>query len=186
MANITKYLITAVCCAVLLISCKIVSDNDDVKTIDAISIENGEISGWNKDASDGYVGFNTSNMEMLVNGGSIQYTSKGMVEGFEQNMTKYGTDRTYKAWVLDFGTAEKAAIMYNTILAANSSEKEASGLYPETVAFLVKDSYGYSGYANFGKYFVSMSFDGYGANTSEAKNNVVDFLQVVKGKIDAM
>jgi len=182
-----KFFPIAVVLSALLFSvCKIVDNQDSTDTIDVLKIENEEVSGWNEDANDGYVPFNPSNMETLVNGGAPAYVSKGLVEGFEQNMSKTNTERSYKGWVMDYGTPEKAAIMFNEKFTENSSTKEIAGTYAESAAILVPDTYGYQGYANFGKYVLWMKFDNYGSNKSEAKNNLLGFMEVIKGKIDSM
>ena len=101
-------------------------------------------------------------------------------------MAKKNTERVYKGWVMDFGTEDKAVEMYNILLTKKASSKEAAGSYAESVAFLAQENYGYMGNAHFGKYVLWMQFDGYGANKSEAKNNLLGFLTTIEDKIAGM
>lgn len=170
----------------LFVFCKIVENQDSTNTIGVLRIENEEITGWNESESDGYIPFNSSNMVDLVNGGAPAYVAKGLVEGFEQNMAKKNTERTYRGWVMDYGTPENAVAMYTEKLTENSSAKEVTSTFAESAVFLIPGTYGYEGYANFEKYVIWMNFDNYGANKSEAKNNLLGFIGVVKGKINSM
>jgi hypothetical protein len=180
-----KILLAALVMTAVFFYCKLVNEEGETYTIKMLKIEDGEVSGWNASSYKGFVQFNTSNMEELVNGGSDQYIPKGLVEGFEQNMEKEGTERTYQSWTVDFGTPEKAANMFNIKALANPTMEPATE-FATTEAFLVSDTYGYQGFANFGKYYVWMKFDNFGSNKSEAKNNLLGFLKVVKAKINGL
>lgn len=169
------------------IACKVVDDDGDANTMAQLKIENGEVTGWNTVAGNsGFIEFIPSTMDAKVNGGASEYINKGLVEGFEQNMQKDGTERTYRSWIIDFGTAEKAAVMFNEKVNKYQSTKEAAGSYAATTAFIVPTDYGYDAYANFTHYYVWMSFDSYGTNKSEAKNNALGFLAMTQGKIETM
>ncbi|MBN1307627.1 MAG: hypothetical protein JXA18_06910 [Chitinispirillaceae bacterium] len=153
-----------------------------MKTLEDLKIENNEVSQWMENS---FVKFNQTDMYAIVNGGATTYINNGMLEGYEQKMSKSGTEYNFFCWLLDFGTAEKAILMYNKILEERQSDKEDAGDFPESVAFIDKSPlYGRDGYAHFDKYFIWYSFDGYGTNYSEAKANLIGFLEVTKSKID--
>lgn len=146
-----------------------------------LRFEDGELSGWNEVDDKGYLKFTSSDMYKTVNGGAKEYEVKGLSEGFYQNMAN--GEKTYESYVMDFGSADNAKEMYDTKLKALSASKEDASGFSEDEAFIEPSLYGYNGYAIFGNLMVVIWLDNYGANKSEAKNNIVEFLKTIEKKI---
>ena len=183
-----KAYIVAVCLGVsaILTLCQLTKNEEGGSLpIESARIEDNDVQSWTEEKE--LIKFNSNNMYDLVNGGAVEYIDNGMIEGFQQKMGKAGTGYYFIEWLMDFGSAENASEMYTKKLNQFQSSKEAAGDFPESVAFLDNGLlYGYDAYAHFGKYFLWLNFDGYGANKSEAKQNAIGFLIVIKSKIDAL
>lgn len=154
---------------------------DEEYNLSGLRIMEGEISGWSENADQGYIEFTSQNMYELLNGGAQEYVAKGMSKGFYQN--KINGDKTFTYWLMDFRTIDNAEEMYSDRLQANSASKETAGDFSDDEAFITPSMYGYNGYAVFEHLMVVIWLDGYDANRNEAKNDIVNFLKVIKMKV---
>ncbi len=157
-------------------------DGNESVQLEQLKFEDNEVSGWALGGR-GYIPFNSSNMFGLVNGGADIYINGGLLEGFEQNMDRAGTAFTFRMWIMDFGTAEKATEMYNS-RKDEFTTREAAGSLSEDVAFIdASGLYGRDGYAHFGKYVIQIAFSGYSGKLNQAKDDAIGFLEAIKAKL---
>ncbi len=145
---------------------------------------NNEVSQWVEE-EDGYRQFNTpEDLYAAINGGAEEYFDKGMTAGFQQKMGKTATEYSMDFRVMDFGTAEKAATMYQ-YKAEQISPKTTAGGYNETIA-VIDNSFlsGCTGFAHFGRYYIEVSMNGYGSNKTAAINDAAVFMTKFDEKIN--
>ena len=157
--------------------------SDETYTIYDLRFEDGAISGWIENTEKGYVKFTSTDMFGLVNGGAKLFIDKGMNEGFAQYMHK--DEKLFESWIMDFGTADKAKVMYDDRLNFYENEEDA-GSYSQDMAFVRPDGYGYTGFAIFGNLMIYITLSEYGTNKSEAKNNMIEFFQTYDKKIQEL
>ena len=95
-------------------------------------------------------------------------------------MTHSSGDKTYSAFVMDFGTAENATAMFEK-MKLNEADPLTIGNYIESVAFGSRHLSGINAYAHFGKHYVEISLSGY-ADESLATKEAEAFVEVYEQK----
>ena len=161
--------------------------DDEPAILSGLKINPGDVSGWIEDQN-GFREFsNLSMLTEIMNGGADGYYIRGAVEGFIQYMSKTGSDYRFESRVFDFGTAANAVGMYDYIT-DGTTDKQAVGSYGLDVALVDPDASltGCKAFAHFGRYFIELSFSGYGSNKNEATVNAAGFVELLKSKVDAL
>lgn len=138
------------------------------------------ISGWTENKESGYVEYSSGTLFDLINGGADQYNDEGLVEGIQQKMTSSSGDKSYSAFVMDFGTADNATAMFEK-MKLNEADPLAIGNYIESVAFGSRHLSGINAYAHFGKYYFEITLSGY-SDESLAISEAEAFLEVYEQK----
>ena len=149
-----------------------------------LRIAGNEMPNWAEDDSE-YREFRTADdLYAIINGGAEEYLNRAMIKGFQQYMSRSGTDYEARMMVMDFGTIEKATSMYQ-YKAEQISLKVAAGGYNDTTAII--DPAPLTGcltYAHFGQYYIELGFSGYGAEKSESYTDASGFLELFDSKIE--
>jgi hypothetical protein len=167
---------------VLFVSCKLVEGTGDtVNGVNALRLQSGDISGWTEIADEGFKDFEAANMYDRVNGEAVLYNSKGLVEGFLQNLSN--SSKTAVLLVQDMGTPAHAKDIYDYWDAKNE-DKSAASPFDLSVAEIDNaiSLTGVSAYAHFDKYFLKFDFSGY-SDKSEAGAAAASFVEVFEAKI---
>jgi len=135
----------------MIFACKIIAPNGGASqvTVENLRLANNEISGWAETGlnltSFGYASVQgLSELEGLIDGGAAIYYENGFASGILQEM-KTQTSQTCAAWVMDFGTPEKAKQMVG-VQRANAASPLALPTLPDSIAFVndnISKAFGY-------------------------------------------
>jgi hypothetical protein len=154
-------------------------------TLTQLLIEENDVQQWTQDA-DGYTTYKTSTeLYALINGGADEYINRGMLEGFQQLMSRSGTDYAARVMVMNFGTIAKADDIYNFRTSQVSPTVKAGDYGAATAILDPAPLTGCNGYARFRQYYLEFGFTGYGSEKSEAYNNAALFMEMFVAKITA-
>lgn len=168
------------------VSCKLVRDDGNASQgVNALRLGSVDVSPWREEPNDGFLVFKASNMFDLINGGAQMYVNKGMIAGFQQDMSISG-EKSARFLVLDYATEDKAIEMYNYSDASNGDKLNAGNEFPLSVAQLDGSPLGgVIAIAHFGKFYMELTFTGF-SDKSEAVKTAVSFIEVFEQKIDAL
>jgi hypothetical protein len=173
--------------ALIFMSCKLVTENGgNGGSVSSLRINQGEITGWNELASNGFKEFDASgNLEEILDGGSPLYTQNGLLNGFQQKLVN--GDMTMTVVVNDFGTKENAGKMIGVLDAASQiyTKENVQGFTSSTAVFDVSPLTGITAFACFGAYFIRLDLQGI-TDKNEAKNIAIDFLEFFQSKESKM
>lgn len=166
------------------VACKVVDKGDAGRDVTVLKVENNDVSGWTEDA-DGFKRFATQEQVFdAINGEQIKY-ARYLQDGFKQDLSKGGTDRTCRYVVMDCGTAEDATALFND-MTINIGTKTPVGSYALTIAVIDPlPMYGCDTYAHFGKYYVEIKPVGFSPK-ADANSTALSFLQQLEDKISKM
>lgn len=166
-----------VCISFILWRCDRVStvEVESQVTLTQLLIEENDVQQWTQDA-DGYSTYKTADeLYGLINGGAEEYLNRGMIEGFQQNMSRSGTDYAARVMVMDFGTIEKAVDFYNFKTSQISPTVKAGDYTPSIAVLDPAPLTGCYGYARFRQFYLEFGFTGYGSEKNEAYNNAARY-----------
>ncbi len=162
-----------------------VEEEEAQLNVTQLALESNDIQQWVEE-EDGYNVYKTSEeLYQLIDGGADEYLNRGLVEGFQQRLTRTETGYSATIMVMDFGTIEKAANMYQ-YFSSRISPVVKAGNYNSSVAVIDPSPLdGCIGYAHFKQFYIELSLMGYGAEKSEAYNNTARFIEIFQAKINA-
>ncbi len=149
-----------------------------------------DVSGWTERAHGSFTGWgvyegNALTGESPIDGAGDIYVAFGVVTTGMQYLESPPPSGTVNlfldAYVMDFGTAEKAMAMYEELRPASGT---AVGGEDDSVAIIDEStpSFGCMLYAHYGKFYIELKFNNY-TTKSEAVGDAGLFLSVYKAKI---
>jgi hypothetical protein len=141
----------AIAIMVMTFSCKIIAPDGGPAPVTAenLRLANNEISGWCESGLNltnaGYTSVQgLSELEGLIDGGAAIYYENGFTAGILQEMMTQAS-QTCAAWVMDFGTPEKAKQMVE-VQRANAASPSCLPTLPDSIAFVndnISKAFGY-------------------------------------------
>jgi hypothetical protein len=163
-------------------SCKVVTDKSAQKSLSDLCFSSGTITGWNTAADNSCQMNGTVELYNDIDGGAPTYIDHGFIQYIKQDLSG-SAGKTASVRVMDFGTADKAKVMYEDILTSTkiNDELPAPG-YDRTVAVMSAAIGTFSVYAHFDRFYFELIFsemDG----TADANNNAGQFLKTYQAKL---
>jgi len=177
----TLFVTGVILCSIL--SCELVTTSDNnSRTITALKIKDGEVSGWEEIACSN-VARGLTELTAIINGGADEYINQGMVEGFLQKLGKIGTDGNVDMYIMDFGTSEKAEKMFSEKIKKYTEKVEVTGYSPSIAQIDMSSPEGAVAVAHFQQYYFELTFMDFGAYLQDSKSMAESLIETFNTKV---
>jgi hypothetical protein len=177
-------------CAVLLSFCvcktnwiNTSKDNDQsgANSVAQLQIMPSDVTGWQQtNGASGWETYSASNLHNLIDGGDMQYTSRGLIEMGQQTLGS--GQKILIVYCMDFGNAANSKLMYGDKYNANSPLLAIPN-FPDSVAIATPTLGGVTAFAIFGKFYLELAFQGF-QDQAEALRTTSLFIDLYSSKIE--